>query len=151
MTDAYKEFGTYLRQYREERGLHLREVARNAEMSHAYLSQVERGEPRSLSDEKLMALGKALGHDSMAELFARAGRIPPLERDILRENATEWSAFLLHFLAADSRKVTEFMRKVANDLPKMTEEAEVYLFSCSPKLLGQLRQARHGKRKRKGE
>jgi transcriptional regulator with XRE-family HTH domain len=119
MADTYKTFGAYLRRYREERGLHLREVARKAEMSHAYLSQVERGEPRNLSDEKLVALGHALGHESLPELFARAGRVAPLESEIIRQNPEVWSSFILTCRYADLHKLKKVLEKASADMPSL--------------------------------
>jgi len=145
MTDAYKEFGAYLREYREARGLRLREVARNAEMSHAYLSQVERGEPRSLSDEKLVALGKALHHESLPELFARAGRISPLESAILRKNADAWSLFISYFKRTDDATVKAALKKLLGELPKKVEDKHLLLTFE----LGAEDKQRHGTRKRR--
>jgi transcriptional regulator with XRE-family HTH domain len=124
MADTYKTFGAYLRHYREERGLHLREVARQAQMSHAYLSQVERGEPRNLSDEKLVALGNALGHESLPELFARAGRVPPLESEIIRQNPEVWSSFIITFQHADLQKLKKALGAVSANLPPLDKASD---------------------------
>jgi transcriptional regulator with XRE-family HTH domain len=126
------EFGAYLRHYREERGLHLREVARKAAMSHAYLSQVERGEPRNLSDEKLLALGTALGHESIPELFGRAGRVSPQESATIRQNPTSWSKFILRFMGKDKEIVNAFLEKTGKEADRILVMTKTYKVPRQP-------------------
>ena len=56
-----KEFGEYLKKLREDRGLTLRDVEREAKISNAYLSQIERGERGIPNFKVLSRLSKAYG------------------------------------------------------------------------------------------
>jgi transcriptional regulator with XRE-family HTH domain len=54
-------FGDFLRNLRQERGLTLRQVEREARVSNAYLSQIERGERGIPNMRVLERLAKAYG------------------------------------------------------------------------------------------
>lgn len=56
-----KKFGDYLRKLREDRELTLRDVEREAKVSNAYLSQVERGERGIPNFKVLSKLAKTYG------------------------------------------------------------------------------------------
>lgn len=83
-------FGREVRKLRVNRGVSLRELAERAYLSHAYLSQVERGKLPPPGNDKVVAIAKALGHDRN-ELLALAGVekharnwIPWLQASILK-------------------------------------------------------------------
>lgn len=71
-----KPFGQFLREKRDERDLSLRELARRAQVSAAFLSDIELGR-RYPSDDVLQKLGEALGV-STTELQSYDPR-PPVE------------------------------------------------------------------------
>jgi transcriptional regulator with XRE-family HTH domain len=93
--NKYLMFGSYLRKTRIEKGLGLRELARRIDISHTYLSQLERGEPRNLSAEKLIRLADVLAQHQPYELFAKAGQLPSEVEEIIKDDLELWSRFVL--------------------------------------------------------
>ena len=69
-------FGKYIRRAREGRDMTLTELARQVEVSIAYLSRIERERENPPPDRLLSALAKALGLPTDS-LFAAARRLPP--------------------------------------------------------------------------
>jgi transcriptional regulator with XRE-family HTH domain len=69
-----------LARLREKQGISLSEVARRAQISKAYLSQLERGESKQPSYEVLGRLATALG-SSAEELIGRRGSWDPSEHE----------------------------------------------------------------------
>lgn len=56
------EFGSYLKHLRKKRGLTLQQLAKEAKVSHSYLSQIENGKKDNFpSSEVLINLAKPLG------------------------------------------------------------------------------------------
>ena len=69
-------FGTLLRRRRERQDMTLTELARQVEVSIAYLSRIERDRENPPPDRLLAALARAI--DIPADtLFAAARRLPP--------------------------------------------------------------------------
>jgi transcriptional regulator with XRE-family HTH domain len=73
---SHQSLGEYLREAREQAGLSIRELARLAEVNHAFLARVESGE-RGASAELLQRLADVLDVDA-AELLAYVGIRPAL-------------------------------------------------------------------------
>jgi len=74
-----KIFGEYIRERREallrnDRRFSIRKLAESIRVHHSYLSKIERGEPGTLSEKKIVALAEALG-ESPDVLLAMNGRI----------------------------------------------------------------------------
>jgi transcriptional regulator with XRE-family HTH domain len=80
-TDSLESLGEHLRRIRESRGMSLRQAAKRADISSAYLSQLEMGKrgKRKKNDEyfgphpQILKKLAELYHISPTDLFARAG------------------------------------------------------------------------------
>jgi HTH-type transcriptional regulator, competence development regulator len=86
---AQPAFGLLLQHLREEKGLSLRDLAKIAEIDHAYIYRLEAGEKEAPSDEALTKLIRAL----------KAGK---READMLRylaQHAETDAALVTHVLA----------------------------------------------------
>lgn len=68
---------------RQASQISLRKFAESVEMSPTYLSKVERGEFKPPSEEKIIAIARALGQDP-DKLLALAGRVASELDDIIR-------------------------------------------------------------------
>ncbi|TYR82117.1 helix-turn-helix transcriptional regulator [Priestia megaterium] len=73
------DFGSCIKEMREEKGLSGRELARRASISQAYLSQLERGENKKPSPEIIKKIAKGLDVD-YNELMTLAGYLYDTER-----------------------------------------------------------------------
>jgi transcriptional regulator with XRE-family HTH domain len=91
--ELLKEFGQYVKHHRQEKGLGLRQVARDAQMSATYLSQIERGEQRWPTEEILVNLANAMAH-SPSDLMFRAGRLSADILELLKTNPELYAEFL---------------------------------------------------------
>jgi len=91
--ELLKEFGKYIKNHRQQKDLGLRQVARAAQMSATYLSQIERGEQRWPTEEILINLANALAH-SPSDLLFRAGRLSSDLLEILKTNPQQYAEFL---------------------------------------------------------
>jgi transcriptional regulator with XRE-family HTH domain len=91
--ELLREFGQYVKEQRQQKGMRLRQVARAAQMSATYLSQIERGEQRWPTEEILVNLANALAHSS-SDLLFRAGRLSSDVLAILKGNPEQYSVFL---------------------------------------------------------
>ncbi len=74
-----KLFGDYIRAKREslredDPEYSIRKVAKRIGIHHSYLSKIERGEPATLSEKRMMALADELGDDPEL-LMAMCGKI----------------------------------------------------------------------------
>jgi len=74
-----KLFGDYIRSRRESlrkesSEYSIRKVAKRIGIHHSYLSKIERGEPASLSEKRVVALAVELGDDPDL-LMAMSGRV----------------------------------------------------------------------------
>lgn len=75
-----KLFGDYIRAKREalrknDPGYSIRRLALRIGVHHSYLSKIERGEPASLSEKRVIALAKELGEDPDL-LMILSGKVP---------------------------------------------------------------------------
>lgn len=68
------QFGTYIRELRKAKKLSARKLAQLSEVSHSYISQVERGERGVPSPDIIKKLHTHLGI-SYAELMVKAGHV----------------------------------------------------------------------------
>lgn len=88
-----KLFGDYIRSRREalrkdSPEYSIRKVAKRIGIHHSYLSKIERGEPASLSEKKMVALAKELGDDPEL-LMAMNGKVSEEVRRAVFEDP-EW-------------------------------------------------------------
>lgn len=77
--DVSKLFGDYIRAKRESKRKHdpeysIRRVAKRIGIHHSYLSKIERGEPASLCEKRIIALAQELGDDPEL-LLAMTGKV----------------------------------------------------------------------------
>jgi len=75
-----KLFGDYIREKREalrkdNPEYSIRRVALRIGIHHSYLSKIERGEPASLSEKRVLALAEDLGENPEL-LMVMSGRVP---------------------------------------------------------------------------
>ncbi|MEF2230899.1 MAG: helix-turn-helix transcriptional regulator [Pseudodesulfovibrio sp.] len=75
-----KLFGDYIRAKREalrkdDPDYSIRRVAQRIGIHHSYLSKIERGEPASLSEKRVIALAGELGDDPEL-LMVMSGKVP---------------------------------------------------------------------------
>ena len=88
-----KLFGDYIRSRREslresDPDYSIRKVAQRIGIHHSYLSKIERGEPASLSEKRMVALAEELGDDPEL-LMAMCGRVSEEVRRAVFEDP-EW-------------------------------------------------------------
>ena len=85
-----KLFGDYIREKREtlrkdNSEYSIRKVAQRIGIHHSYLSKIERGEPASLSENRMIALAGELGENPEL-LMIMSGRVPEsLRRAVFRD------------------------------------------------------------------
>jgi transcriptional regulator with XRE-family HTH domain len=114
MKARFKEFGSMLKKLRLAKGLGVRELAREAGVSHTLLSRVERGECPPPGEKKIRALAKALETDEQA-LLALSGHVPEqLARSVQKH--PEGYAGLLRLLAEMTDKELEGVRIAATSI-----------------------------------
>ena len=89
-----KSFGPYLRELRRAAGLSLKKVERHAEVSNAYLSQIERGLRNPPHPEILNRLAKLYGV-SAEDLLMAAGYLKD-EQGVTRERIERAYAHVIH-------------------------------------------------------
>lgn len=94
-----KLFGDYIRSRREalrqdNPDFSIRKVAKRIGIHHSYLSKIERGEPASLSEKKMVALADELGDDPEL-LLAMNGKVSEDVRRAVFEDP-EWVVTMLH-------------------------------------------------------
>jgi len=78
------KFGNYMRKLRKEKGLTLKQVEKVAEVSNAYLSQIERGVRNPPHPDILKRLAKAY-EVTHRELLIAAGYLEDPEEQVKRE------------------------------------------------------------------
>ena len=85
-----KLFGDYIREKREilrkgDPEYSIRKVAQRIGIHHSYLSKIERGEPASLSESRMVALAGELGENPEL-LMIMSGKVPEsLRRAVFRD------------------------------------------------------------------
>ncbi len=107
--ELLKEFGEYIKNQRQQKELGLRQVARAAQMSASYLSQIERGEQRWPTEEILLNLANALAH-SPSDLLFRAGRLSSDILEILKANPQQYATFLEETRGLTAAELDQAMR-----------------------------------------
>lgn len=91
-----KGFGPYLRELRRRRGLSLKQVEREAQVSNAYLSQIERGLRKPPHPEILNRLAKAY-EVAPNDLLIAAGYVEDLAvKGITREKIEQAFEHVIH-------------------------------------------------------
>ena len=113
MVDVTKRFGAYIREKREEKGISLRDMARQISASPTFVSKVET-EDWKPGEEKLRKIAQVIECDE-EELIAMAGRVPSELSDIIKQHAHR------HELSALLR-TTQGMS--AEELGKLVEQAK---------------------------
>ena len=93
MMTARMMFGRLVRRERMARGIGLREMAKKVEVSPTYLSQIERGEFKPPTEDKVRKIAEIIGHDP-DELLALAGRVASDLTEIIRRRPREMADFL---------------------------------------------------------
>lgn len=93
-----KLFGDYIRAKRErlrkdDPDYSIRKVARRIGIHHSYLSKIERGEPASLSEKRMVALAEELGDDPDL-LMAMNGKLSEKVRRSVCEDP-DWAMKIL--------------------------------------------------------
>lgn len=93
-----KLFGEYIREKREslrkdDPDYSIRRVAKRIGIHHSYLSKIERGEPASLSEKRMVALADELGDDPEL-LLAMSGKISEEARRAVFEDP-KWAVKIL--------------------------------------------------------
>ncbi len=104
-----KLFGDYIRSRREalrksDPNFSIRKVAKRIGIHHSYLSKIERGEPATLSEKRIVALALDLGDDPDL-LLAMNGKVSEDVRRAVFDDP-EWVISILHQIK-DGRESTE--------------------------------------------
>jgi len=117
------DFGSCIREMREEKGLSGRELARRANISQAYLSQLERGENKKPSPEIIKKIAKGLDED-YNELMTLAGYL--YETDLIQVE-TENIKSRLKQAKSNLKQAHDTYEKSMKDLNKLlTLNFDVY-------------------------
>ncbi|MDD3312601.1 helix-turn-helix transcriptional regulator [Pseudodesulfovibrio sp.] len=101
-----KLFGDYIREKREalrreDPEYSIRRVALRIGIHHSYLSKIERGEPASLSEKRVLALAEELGENPEL-LMVMSGRVPEsLRRAVFSD--PEWAVQVLERIKTEKR------------------------------------------------
>jgi transcriptional regulator with XRE-family HTH domain len=102
-------FGATLRNLRESKGLSLRKLARDAEISPTYLAQLERDENKP-SDDVVFRLAAALDYDE-DEMLALTGRIAEDLLAVIRKNPGPVAELLLEIQDFPPKEIAALTRK----------------------------------------
>lgn len=111
-----KILGEYIRNSREklrekDRRFSLRQVAGQIGIEPSYLSKVERGEPVSLSEEKLVALAKVLGEDPDV-ILALSGKISSDIQEAIRKRPQLFAQLIRELKNVPDHAVIRIVREV---------------------------------------
>ena len=109
-------FGEYIRNRREElrvedRSYSLRQVAGKIGIEPSYLSRVERGEPTSLSETKIIALAKVLDEDPDV-LLALSGKVSMEIQDVIRKRPKLFAELIRDLKDMPDHAVVRIVREV---------------------------------------
>ncbi|MBC8177409.1 MAG: helix-turn-helix domain-containing protein [Deltaproteobacteria bacterium] len=109
-------FGTYIRKQREalrekDRRYSLRQVAIRIGIEPSLLSRVERGEPTSLSEQKIVALAEDLGEDSDV-LLALSGKVSSDIQEVIRERPMLFAQLIRDLKNLPDHAVLRIVREV---------------------------------------
>ena len=114
--DMKTVFGEYIRNRREklraeDRQYSLRQVATKIGIEPSYLSRVERGEPTSLSEGKIISLAKVLGEDPDV-LLALSGKISSEIQEIIRKRPKLFAQLIRDLKNLPDHAVLRIVREV---------------------------------------
>ena len=126
MRTSQESFGEYLKRKREGKGISMRELAKELELSATFLSDVENNRRAPLTEERLADLVVALNltEDEKAEMYDIVGKqkglLPPDLNPYIQDrpyvNAALWTARNLDADEADwQRFVEELIRRKSED------------------------------------
>jgi transcriptional regulator with XRE-family HTH domain len=121
--ELIEEFGRYVREWRERQNLGLREVARKADISPTYLSQIERGEQRWPTEDVLMRLANAVAHDP-SELLHKAGRVSSDVLEILKIHPSQYTRFLEETKNLDADDLDKVVRHALLDIRRIIQQRQ---------------------------
>ena len=110
---AGEEFGKFIRNVRESKGIMLRAMAKELGVSANYLSLVERGERLRPTEDKVRKIAAIIGHDT-DELLALAGRIASDLVDTIREQPREMADFLRAAQGLSAEDLAHLAREAQN-------------------------------------
>jgi HTH-type transcriptional regulator, competence development regulator len=109
-------FGKYIREKREtlrqeDRRYSLRQVAFRIGIEPSYLSKIERGDPASLSEEKIIALAKEL-HEDPDVLLALSGKVSRDLQEIIRHRPQLFASLIRELKDLPDHAVLRLLREV---------------------------------------
>ena len=109
-------FGEYIRNRREElrvehRSYSLRQVAGKIGIEPSYLSRVERGEPTSLSETKIIALAKVLDEDPDV-LLALSGKVSSDIQEVIQKRPKLFAQLIRDMKDLPDNAVLRIVREV---------------------------------------
>ena len=109
-------FGSVIKRIRKDKKLSLKEVAKNGDMSHSYISQIENGKRNTPKPEILRKLSKGLNVPYL-DLLEKAGLLDEETNEILKDtkeilNNTQWRQVTYEELQEDMRKQQESVRDI---------------------------------------
>jgi transcriptional regulator with XRE-family HTH domain len=114
-----ENFGQYVREQREAKGIGLREMAKMIGVSPTYLSKIERGEFDPPAEDKVKRIAEIIFRDP-DELLALAGRVPTDLVNIILRRPREMADLLRAAKGLAPEHVTRFTRRLAQDAEKRT-------------------------------
>ena len=109
-------FGKYIREKRDsllqhDRRFSLRQVAQRIGVEPSYLSKLERGAQRSLSEEKIVTLARELGEDPDV-LMALNGKISQDIQEIIRKRPQLFAQLIRDLKETPDHAVLRIVREV---------------------------------------
>ena len=132
MKSDSKPFGAKLRALREAKGLGLRELARRAKISPAFLSKIEAGKEKSPAEPKLRALAKILDFDPDV-MLAMAGRLSADVVKIIQRHPQEYTALIMGLRVLNQEQLQAAGRSILKTykfkIPPEQRERMIYLFA----------------------
>ena len=126
-----RRFGRRLRELRERRGLKMRELARKARISPAFLSKVERGITTPPAERKLRALAKALGEEPEV-MLALAGRLPDDVIEVIQQCPAEYLRLLRELRGLDRGRV-KTLGDFVGSIPDQAWPSLLHIFASAPR------------------
>ena len=115
MNKGNETFGERVRQRREEKKISLRKFADMVGVSPTYISQIERGEFKPPSQEKIVEIAEILG-ENVDEMLALANKVPSDLPAIIQKHPKEVATFL----RTASNLSPEQWKKLTKDIEKQT-------------------------------
>ena len=107
-----KTFGATVRYAREQRGIGLRQFAKQVGVSPTYLSKIERDEFGPPAEDKVVAIAKLLDLDP-DEMLALAGKVASDLQDLIRRHPHEMASFLRSTKGWNAEEMSRLARDAA--------------------------------------